>query len=87
MNKSIVKRQRLTLICLFTFSLAISCASRAKAEPDFDGLVVFGTSLSDPGNLFALLGGVNVPPSYDFEDPPAGPDLRICHWRTSLFQW
>jgi phospholipase/lecithinase/hemolysin len=69
MNKSIVKRQRLTLICLFTFSLAILCASRAKAEPDFDGLVVFGTSLSDPGNLFALLGGVNVPPSYDFEDP------------------
>jgi phospholipase/lecithinase/hemolysin len=69
MNKNIVKRQRLTLICLFTFSLAILCASRATAEPDFDGLVVFGTSLSDPGNLFALLGGVNVPPSYDFEDP------------------
>jgi len=53
---------------LLTFSLVMFTATLAKAEINFDRLVVFGTSLSDPGNLFALLGEVNVPPSYDFDD-------------------
>jgi phospholipase/lecithinase/hemolysin len=36
----------------------------AQAGPD--RVVVFGTSLSDPGNAFALKGGVNTPP---YDDP------------------
>lgn len=30
----------------------------------FDRIVVFGTSLSDPGNAFALVGGTTTPPYY-----------------------
>ena len=30
----------------------------------FDRIVVFGTSLSDPGNAFALVGGTTTPPFY-----------------------
>jgi outer membrane lipase/esterase len=36
-------------------------------------IVVFGTSLSDPGNAFALVGGTNTPPDY-FVDPLLVPD-------------
>ena len=44
-----------------------------RAQADFDELVVFGTSLSDPGNAFALVGGTNTPPDY-FVDPLLLPD-------------
>lgn len=37
------------------------------ARQDFDQLVVFGTSISDPGNAFALVGGNNTPPAYDLD--------------------
>ena len=37
----------------------------ATAQPG--GIVVFGTSLSDPGNLFALTKQNNVPPAYDVD--------------------
>jgi phospholipase/lecithinase/hemolysin len=37
------------------------------ARQQFDELVVFGTSLSDPGNAFALAGGNNTPPEYEFD--------------------
>ncbi len=37
------------------------------------GIVVFGTSLSDPGNAFALLGATNTPPDYSV-DPFLVPD-------------
>lgn len=45
----------------------------AVQAQSFDRLVVFGTSLSDPGNAFALRGGVNVPPDYSV-DPFLVPD-------------
>ena len=38
-----------------------------SARQDFDQLVVFGTSISDPGNAFALVGGNNTPPEYDLD--------------------
>ncbi len=34
------------------------------AEKPFGGIVVFGTSLTDPGNAFHLRGGINRPPDY-----------------------
>ena len=51
------------------------------ADTDFNSLVVFGDSLSDPGNKFALTGLSNVPP-YDLLDPfvvPNGPYARGGH--------
>jgi outer membrane lipase/esterase len=36
----------------------------AVAAQAFDRIVVFGTSLSDPGNAFALVGGTTTPPFY-----------------------
>jgi phospholipase/lecithinase/hemolysin len=36
----------------------------AAAQAPLGGIVVFGTSLSDPGNAFTLVGGTNTPPDY-----------------------
>lgn len=41
--------------------------SLAFAERPLPALVIFGDSLSDPGNLFALQKTNNVPPSYDVD--------------------
>ncbi|HZO00359.1 MAG TPA: SGNH/GDSL hydrolase family protein, partial [Burkholderiales bacterium] len=61
----------------------------AAAQPRFDGLVVFGTSLSDPGNAFALRGGTNTPPDYDV-DPflvPSTPYARGGHHFSDGATW
>jgi phospholipase/lecithinase/hemolysin len=49
----------------------LACAMLALATPDpaaaprpYERIVVFGTSLSDSGNAFALVGGTNTPPDY-----------------------
>jgi phospholipase/lecithinase/hemolysin len=47
--------------CLALFLLAPSVAG---AQSSFSGIVVFGTSLSDPGNSFALVGDANTPPDF-----------------------
>jgi phospholipase/lecithinase/hemolysin len=50
-------------------------AAPAAAQPGrFTEIVTFGTSLSDPGNAFALIGATNVPPDYSV-DPFLVPDL------------
>jgi phospholipase/lecithinase/hemolysin len=41
---------------------------RVTARSTYDGLVVFGTSLSDSGNAFAIVGGNNTPPDYWVDD-------------------
>ena len=43
----------------------------------FGSIVVFGTSLSDPGNAFALRGGTNTPPDY-LLDPFLVPSVRYA---------
>ncbi len=55
----------LVLALLACAPVFFSSAFAAKAP--FDGLVVFGTSLSDPGNAFALVGGTNTPPDYSVD--------------------
>jgi phospholipase/lecithinase/hemolysin len=59
------------------------------AQPPFSGIVVFGTSLSDPGNAFALAGGTNTPPDYD-NDPflvPSTPYARGGHHFSNGATW
>lgn len=43
------------------------------AQTSFNRIVVFGDSLSDPGNVFALKGWVNTPP-FEYDNPLAIPD-------------
>lgn len=43
-------------------ALALLASNGASAEPDFSRIVVFGTSLSDPGNAFALVHRQSTPP-------------------------
>jgi phospholipase/lecithinase/hemolysin len=43
---------------------AASASSGRAAGASADGVVVFGTSLSDAGNAFVFSGGTNGPPSY-----------------------
>ena len=44
--------------------LVLAAPRPALAQPSYSGIVVFGTSLSDSGNAFALRGGANTPPDY-----------------------
>ncbi|MBT1075696.1 SGNH/GDSL hydrolase family protein [Geobacter grbiciae] len=43
-------------------ALVLQVPGLASAQTTFGRIVVFGDSLSDPGNLFALEGGANTPP-------------------------
>lgn len=71
----------------------LGCMSGAPApasaqEPGI-GIVVFGDSLSDPGNAFALAGGTNTPPAYsqDFFLVPDRPYARGGHHFTNGATW
>jgi phospholipase/lecithinase/hemolysin len=51
---------------------------RTAAQAPFARIVVFGTSLSDSGNAFALRGAMSTPPNYQL-DPllvPGAPYAR-----------
>ena len=71
---------------LAVFRPAIS----AEPRQPYSGMVVFGTSLSDPGNAFALQGATNTPPSY-LIDPlllvPAAPYARGGHHFSNGATW
>jgi phospholipase/lecithinase/hemolysin len=55
--------------CLaFLLSLPLLLAGGVSAGFAYDGLVVFGDSLSDPGNKYVVTGLSNTPP-YDLLDP------------------
>lgn len=54
-------------------SLALLAPAWAAAQPSINHIVVFGTSLSDPGNAFALTGRAITPP-YDALDMFLVPD-------------
>src|SRR6266849_3547707 len=69
--------------CLFIGLLgcALCAPVFALAQGPTIGIVVFGDSLSDPGNAFALVGGTNTPPDYsvDFFLVPDQPYARGGH--------
>lgn len=57
-------------IMTFLLLLVLCVPALAGAQTDFNRIVVFGTSLSDPGNRFALEGGVTTPPYSSLADDP-----------------
>lgn len=63
------------------FSILLACAFLAPvgvaADDDTDRVVVFGTSLSDPGNAFQITGRNLRPPSYGMDALTDPLDLRI----------
>jgi len=45
-------------------ALVLAAPGWAAAQSRFSGIVVFGTSLSDPGNAFVLVGDASTPPDF-----------------------
>ena len=70
--------------------LAVASPSlQSAAQSPFSRIVVFGQSLSDPGNAFALRGGTNTPPDYIL-DPllvPSAPYARGGHHFSNGATW
>ncbi len=63
------------------------CAPRRR--PPYSGIVVFGTSLSDSGNAFALHGDANTPPDYlvDALLVPSAPYAKGGHHFSNGATW
>lgn len=85
MKKNNVKRLAFWITVLSTVFVPIISA----AQMSFDRIVVFGTSLSDPGNAYALIGWFNTPP-YDTLDEflvPDAPYARGGHHFSNGATW
>jgi phospholipase/lecithinase/hemolysin len=67
----------------------LGAATPAAAQQRFSGLVFFGTSLSDSGNAFALLGSANTPHDYDLNAflVPSRPYARGGHHFSDGATW
>jgi len=61
---NIARSSCLRWMLIACFALLLARPEAALAQPPYSGVVVFGTSLSDSGNAFALHGGANTPPDY-----------------------
>ena len=61
----------------------------AAAQSRFSGIVVFGTSLSDPGNAFALVGDQSTPPDFMLNPLliPSAPYARGGHHFSNGATW
>jgi phospholipase/lecithinase/hemolysin len=83
-------RVRTTAFVASVALLAVASVTVPSAAPTtFGGIVVFGTSLSDSGNAFALRGGTNTPPDY-LLDPlliPSAPYARGGHHFSNGATW
>src|ERR1044071_8906267 len=80
-----------TTMCVSAAALVLFATSTVPmaAQAPFEQIVAFGTSLSDPGNAFALRGGTNTPPDY-LLDPlliPSAPYARGGHHYSNGATW
>ncbi|MES9978481.1 MAG: SGNH/GDSL hydrolase family protein, partial [Candidatus Thiodiazotropha sp. 6PLUC5] len=76
------------LLCLVFFILLLG-PGLAFADKEFDRVVVFGDSLSDPGNAFSL-SGVSIKPPYSSLDEfliPGAPYARGGHHFSNGETW
>ena len=76
-------------VLLSCLALLLAPAAPAAAQPPYERIVVFGTSLSDSGNGFALVGGTNTPPDYEVDALliPAVPYARGGHHLSNGATW
>ena len=83
-------RARRTVVMCGVAVLAIATGTVETAPgPGFSRIIAFGTSLSDPGNAFTLLGETSTPPNYDM-DPllvPSVPYARGGHHFSNGATW
>jgi phospholipase/lecithinase/hemolysin len=72
-----------------SLAIAVTTTIPTGAQAAYGRIVVFGTSLSDSGNAFALRGGTNTPPDY-LLDPllvPSAPYARGGHHFSNGATW
>jgi phospholipase/lecithinase/hemolysin len=72
---SVPFRRWAVLICA---ALILTSSGVAQAQSPISGIVVFGTSLSDSGNAFVLLGDQNTPANFDL-NPLLIPTAPYAH--------
>jgi len=83
---------RLRLVTLLACTVALNLGTAGLSGQErapYSAIVVFGTSLSDSGNAFALRGGTNTPPNY-LLDPllvPGAPYARGGHHFSNGATW
>ena len=85
-----MKKLRLLTIAGCGVALAAAMpAVSAQQQAPYSGIVVFGTSLSDPGNAFALRGGTSTPPDYGLNPLliPDAPYARGGHHFSNGATW
>jgi phospholipase/lecithinase/hemolysin len=70
-------------------ALMLGASGLAVAQSRFSGIVVFGTSLSDSGNAFALLGDAATPPDFTLNPLliPSEPYARGGHHFSNGATW
>ena len=77
-------------LTVFVAALTASAPTvSARQHAPYSGIVVFGTSLSDSGNAFALRGATNTPPDYDMNPllVPNAPYTRGGHHFSDGATW
>ncbi len=81
-------KMSVAVACAAALALSMPALSADERSP-YSGVVVFGTSLSDSGNAFALRGGTNTPPDYDVDGLliPGIPYARGGHHFTNGATW
>jgi len=77
---TIICKARMTTGWMFVACFALVCASAgaAAAQTAPSRVVVFGDSLSDPGNGFALTHEVSVPPDYSMNGKRSHDSLKAA---------
>jgi len=86
---NITRSSCLRWMLIACFALLLARPGDALAQPPYSGIVVFGTSLSDSGNAFALRGAANTPPDY-LLDPllvPSAPYAKGGHHFSNGATW
>lgn len=74
------------LLCL---ALALTVTGSVSAQTPLSGIVVFGTSLSDSGNAYVLLGDQSTPPDFGLNPllVPSAPYARGGHHFSNGATW
>ena len=83
---------KLRILMLVTVAVSLTLTAPtlfASYRAPYSGIVVFGTSLSDPGNAFALRGGASTPPDYGLNPflIPTAPYARGGHHFSNGATW